>query len=238
VAIQSLQLALTIEYIPAVFQVAQESQLASGKQAVLAGNAVVTGVATFHIAMHSVAGRLPLRHAAPSVLLKALVSLCFLLAQQVQVFSIPAVGAVVTAMKQRIDGVYNIALAAAAVSGCWPLPDFQLPPCANTCLAVWLHVCVAGLLPHYVIAVHDSSSLVDSSASSSSNSSQTAGEQQQQQRRRHSQHGCATPIDSLCMLARHSAILFGSSMLIWAAVDSKASLPRMNAWIERNALCA
>jgi hypothetical protein len=81
VVIQSLQLALTIEYIPAIFQVAKGTQLASGKHGLLAGNALLTGVASFHIAMHSVAGRLPFRHAAPFVLLKMMVSLYFLQAR-------------------------------------------------------------------------------------------------------------------------------------------------------------
>jgi hypothetical protein len=235
VAIQSLQLALTIEYIPAIFQVAQGSQLASGKQAILAGNAVLTGVATFHIAMHSVAGRLPLQHAVPFVLLKVALSLYFLLAKQIEVFSIPAVGAVVSAMKQRVDSVYNVALAAAAVTGCWPLPDFEPPPCANTCFSVWLHVCVAGLLPLYVIGVHDSSSsrrnLAGSSASSSS--SQPTSQQQQQ-----GVSGCASVFDSICMCMRHAAVLFGASMFCWATVDSATAIPGVHAWIERIGLCA
>uniref|UniRef100_A0A383W5K8 Uncharacterized protein n=1 Tax=Tetradesmus obliquus TaxID=3088 RepID=A0A383W5K8_TETOB len=236
VAIQSLQLALAIEYIPAVFQVVQGSQLAAGKQAVLAGNAVLTGVATFHIAMHSVAGRLPLRHAVPFVLLKMAVSLYCLLAKQVEVFAIPAVGAVVSSMKRRVDGLYDIALTAAAVSGSWPLPDFPSPPCANTCFTLWLHVCVAGLLPLYITAVHDSSSAAGSTPSSSSGSGSSEAPRQQQ-RQRHSAVTCAMSY-CWCMLARHGGILFGCSMLVWAAVDSVACLSPVTAWMERNALCA
>jgi hypothetical protein len=238
VVIQSLQLALTIEYIPAIFQVAKGTQLAAGKHGLLAGNAMLTGLATFHIAMHSVAGRLPLRHAAPFVLTKVAVSVYFLQAKQIELFSIPTVGAVVSAMKRRVDSMYNVALAAAAVSGCWPLPDFPPPPCANTCLAIWLHICVAGLLPLYVIAVHDfsHSSASTSSRASSSQGQTTTGQQQQQQR--HSRYSCSALFDSFLMCARHGAILFGASMFVWAAVDSLASLPTVNAWIVRNALCA
>jgi hypothetical protein len=242
VVIQSLQLALTIEYIPAIFQVAKGTQLASGKQGLLAGNALLTAVATFHIAMHSAAGRLPLRHAAPFVLTKVAVSIYFLQAKQIELFSIPAVGAVVSAMKRRVDSIYNAALAAAAVSGCWPLPNFPPPPCANTCLALWLHICVAGLLPLYVIAVHDVSHRSASTSSRSSSSSrpsssrgQTTGQQQQQQQ---STYSCSALFDSLFICARHGAILFGASMFLWAAVDSLASLPTVNAWFVRNALCA
>jgi hypothetical protein len=224
VAIQSLQLALTIKYIPAVFRVAQGSQLAAGKEAVLAGNAVLTGLATIHIAMHSAAGRLPLRHAAPFVLLKVSVSLYFLLAKQVEVLAIPPVGAAVSAMKHRVDGIYNIALAAAAVAGSWPLPELQPPPCANTCYVVWLHFCLAGLVPLYVAAVQSSSS------------SQGAG--QQQQGRRRSASGCTSFCVILFTCARHVAVIFGISMLVWAAVDSTMYLPHVQAWIERNALCA
>jgi hypothetical protein len=187
--------------------------------------------------MHSVAGRLPLRHAPPFVLTKVAVSVYFLQAKQIELFSIPAVGAVVSAMKRRVDSMYNVALAAAAVSGCWPLPDFPPPPCANTCLALWLHICVAGLLPLYVIAVHDfsHSSASTSSRASSSHGQTTTGQQQQQ---RHSSYSCSALFDSFLMCARHGAILFGASMFVWAAVDSLASLPTVNAWIVRKALCA
>jgi hypothetical protein len=228
VVIQSLQLALAVAYIPAASQIALGSQLAAGKEAALAGNAVVTGVATFHITMHSIAGRLHFRHAASFVLLKVAASLYFLLGKQVQSMSISAVGAVVSAMKQRVDCMYNVALAAATVSGCWPLPDFKPPPSANTCFTVWLHLCVAGLIPLYFIAVHDSST------ASSSNGQRSGPLQQQQQQQQCPAAGCSTFLVSMCMCARHCASLFGSSMLIWATIDSIASLQDVNLWIKRN----
>jgi hypothetical protein len=137
-------------YIPVCFEVAMADQLAAGRANTCAYSMLLSGLSSFEIALQCLALRLPLQYAGPIAILKMVLALQ-LLPGQIQYLQIPEVDLILTSLKRSVDQTFSVL--AATVAPVDVRFTITSVPCPKVALLVWFHLCLAGLLPLYVLLV-------------------------------------------------------------------------------------
>jgi hypothetical protein len=154
VAIQSMQFAANLFFMPLAFDICDPQKLAEGKHVVVAWNHLLSGWASFSIALQALVVRLPLSVAAPVAAAKMVLGWWLLSSNQTKWLSVPAVQAVVLEVKSTLDTAYSNVISVLALASLAQVePTATSWKCPTLSLTLWFHLCLAGLIPLYCLAV-------------------------------------------------------------------------------------
>ncbi|WIA30871.1 hypothetical protein OEZ86_000926 [Tetradesmus obliquus] len=120
--LQSIEFAANLAYIPRAFALNVAIQLGNGKFHSVFWNSLVSGCASFNVALHCLSMRLPVHIAAPFAAAKAAAALA-LLPQHVAYLSMPQINGITLDVKRAVDTAYNTALGLCFV---WAMVDVGL----------------------------------------------------------------------------------------------------------------